>query len=196
MLRRETKIWVAGVLAIAALGMAGCAGDPSTLPSGFTSAQSSDLGNAYKLVIGDKLKLVVFGEDQLSGEIEVSGSGTVALPLVGEIEAKGLTIAELTANIGSRLSQGYLKNPRVTLQVTNLRPIYVHGEVRNPGEFQFRNGMTFMDAVAMAGGFSYRAVTESFYLRRDGETTEREVPISQAGLVLPGDNVRIPERFF
>ncbi len=196
MLRREAKIWVAGVLALAALALAGCAGGSSTLPAGFTSAQSSDLGNAYKLVIGDKLKLVVFGEDQLSGEIEVGGNGTVALPLVGEVEAAGLTIAELTGSIRARLSDGYLKNPRVTLQVTNLRPFYVHGEVRNPGEFPFRTGMTFIDAVARAGGFSYRAVTDSIFLRRDGETVEREVPIAEAGLVLPGDNIRIPERFF
>jgi polysaccharide export outer membrane protein len=72
----------------------------------------------------------------------------------------------------------------------------VHGEVRNPGEFVFRSGMTFMDAVAMAGGFSYRAVTETVFLRRDGDASEREVPIAAAGLVLPGDNIRVPERFF
>ena len=196
MQRWEARIYVAGVLALAALGLTGCAGGSPALPAGFTSAQTSDLGNAYKLVIGDKMKLVVFGEDQLSGEIEVGGNGNVALPLVGEIEANGLTTAELTSRIRSRLSEGYLKNPRVTLQLTNLRPIYVHGEVRNPGEFQFRNGMTFMDAVARAGGFSYRAVTDSIYLRRDGETIEREISIAEAGLVLPGDNIRVPERFF
>lgn len=191
-----SKIWVGLILGLAALGFAGCAGNTGAPASAFSGAQAADLGYAYHLVTGDKLKLVVFGEDQLSGEIEVGGNGNVALPLVGEIEARGLTIAELTESIRARLSQGYLKNPRVTLQVTNLRPIYVHGEVRNPGEFQFRNGMTFMDAVATAGGFSYRAVTDTIYIRRDGEAAEREVPIGEAGLVLPGDNIRIPERFF
>ncbi|MEZ5923335.1 MAG: polysaccharide biosynthesis/export family protein [Hyphomicrobiaceae bacterium] len=184
------------VLGLTGLGLAGCAGSSGTLPSGFTSAQSGDLGNDYRLIVGDKLKLVVYGEDQLSGDIEVGGNGHVALPLVGEVEARGLTIAELTVRIRDRLSQGYLKNPKVTLQAAKLRPIYVHGEVRNPGEFTFRNGMTFPDAVAMAGGYSYRAVTDTVYLRRDGDAVEREVPVAAAGLVLPGDNIRIPERIF
>jgi polysaccharide export outer membrane protein len=190
------KGWSAVALGLAAASLAGCAGGPAEAPAGFMGAQSSDLGQEYRLVVGDKLKLVVYGEDQLSGDIEVGGSGTVALPLVGEVEARGLTIAELTTRIRARLSQGYLKTPRVTLQVTNLRPIYVHGEVRNPGELAFRNGMTFMDAVASAGGFSYRAVTDTIYLRRDGDAVERVVPIAAAGLVLPGDNIRVPERFF
>jgi polysaccharide export outer membrane protein len=188
--------WGALVAGLVVLGLNGCAGAPAEAPSGFLSAQANDLGHEYRLVVGDKLKLVVYGEDQLSGDIEVGGNGNVALPLVGEVEAKGLTIAELTKGIRTRLTQGFLKNPRITLQVTNLRPIYVHGEVRNPGEFAFRNGMTFIDAVAMAGGFSYRAVTDTMYLRRDGDTVEREVPIAAAGLVLPGDNIRVPERFF
>lgn len=190
------KLGTVLLLGAVLIGLAGCAGTSATPPSGFSSAQSSDLGQEYKLVIGDKLKLVVYGEDQLSGDIEVGGNGNVALPLVGEIEADGLTTAELTSRIRSRLSEGYLKNPRVTLQLTNLRPFYVHGEVRNPGEFEFRNGMTFMDAIARAGGYSYRAVTDSIYLRRDGEAVEHEIPIAAAGLVLPGDNIRIPERFF
>jgi polysaccharide export outer membrane protein len=188
---------VAGLaLALILSGLAGCAGGSTSLPAGFSSAQSSDLGLEYRLVVGDKLRLVVYGEDQLSGDIEVGGDGSVAVPLVGDIEARGLTIVELSNRIRDRLSQGYLKTPKVTLQVTNLRPIYVHGEVRNPGEFAFRNGMTFMDAVAMSGGFSYRAATETIYLRRDGDPIEREVPIAAAGLVLPGDNIRVPERFF
>lgn len=184
------------LMAVVLGALSGCAGAPSSLPSGFTSAVSSDLGQEYRLVVGDKLKLVVYGEEQLSGDIEIGGDGTVAVPLAGDVPARGLTIVELTQSIRARLTQGYLKNPKITLQVTNLRPIYVHGEVRNPGEFSFRNGMTFMDAVAMAGGFSYRAVTDSIYLRRDGDAIEREVPVAAAGLVLPGDNIRVPERFF
>jgi polysaccharide export outer membrane protein len=188
------KMGLAALVVVA--GLSGCAGTPVAPVSGFSSAGTADLGHDYRLVVGDKLKLVVYGEDKLTGEIEVSGNGNVALPLVGEVEAQGATIAELTERIRGRLTQGYLKNPRITLQVSNLRPIYVHGEVRNPGEFAFRSGMTFMDAVAMAGGFSYRAVTDTIYLRRDGDANEREVPITAAGLVLPGDNIRIPERFF
>lgn len=190
------SIWIALAMAFAAAGLAGCAGGVSPAPSGFTSAGADDLGQEYRLVNGDKLKLVVFGEDQLSGDIEVGGNGKVALPLIGEVEAKGLTIGELTASIRAQLTQGYLKNPKITLQVTNLRPIYVHGEVRNPGEFEFRAGTTFMDAIARAGGFSYRAVTDTIYLRRDGDIEEREVAVAAAGLVLPGDNIRVPERFF
>lgn len=176
--------------------LAGCAGSTATPTSGFTSAGAADLGHDYRLVVGDKMKLVVYGEEKLSGDIEVGGNGNVALPLVGEVEAQGATIDELTERIRGRLTQGYLKNPRITLQVANLRPIYVHGEVRNPGEFVFRSGMTFMDAVAMAGGFSYRATTDTLLLRREGDVNEREVPIAAAGLVMPGDNIRIPERFF
>lgn len=186
----------AAVLSVLAVSLAGCAGTPATPVSGFTSAGAADLGHDYRLVVGDKMKLVVYGEDKLSGDIEVGGNGNVALPLVGEVEAQGATIDALTERIRARLTQGYLKNPRITLQIANLRPIYVHGEVRNPGEFAFRSGMSFMDAVAMAGGFSYRATTDTILLRREGDVNEREVPIAAAGLVMPGDNIRIPERFF
>ena len=110
--------------------------------------------------------------------------------------AAALTIDELTERIRGRLTQGYLKNPRITLQVANLRPIYVHGEVRNPGEFVFRNGMTFMDAVATAGGFSYRAVTDTLLPPPRGRRERARGADRVRGLVMPGDNIRMPERFF
>ncbi|MGQ0457104.1 MAG: polysaccharide biosynthesis/export family protein [Hyphomicrobium sp.] len=149
----------------------------------------------YRLGVGDKFKITVFGEDNLSGQFEVNAIGQVSLPLIGEQQAKGLTLDEFRNRITRQLSDGYLKNPKVTLEMLNYRPIYVHGEVKNGGEFQYKNGLSLRDAVAMAGGYTYRADQAFLYIGRDGEA-DVAVKMPTDVPVLPGDNIRIPERFF
>ena len=107
---------------------------------------------------GDQVRVTVFRHEDLSGEFEVDGEGFFAMPLVGEILSAGLTARQLENEIEIRLKGGgYLVNPQVSIEVLNYRPFYIIGEVNNPGSYQYVNGMTVINAVALAGGFSYRA---------------------------------------
>lgn len=164
-------------------------------PQFATHEGKTPLQRTYRLGIGDKLKVTVFGEENLSGQFEVNAVGQVSLPLIGEAPAKGLAIHEFRDQIARRLSDGYLKNPKVTVEMQNYRPIFVHGEVKNGGEFQYKNGVSLRDAIAMAGGYTYRANQNYLYIGREGQPDVAvQTPADIA--VLPGDNIRIPERFF
>lgn len=149
----------------------------------------------YRLGSGDKLRLIVFGESELSGDFDVSGGGRVSLPLIGQIDAEGLTLSQFEAAVIAKLQDGYLNNPRVSAEVLNYRPFYIYGEVGSPGQYPYTSGMTLLNAVAVAGGYTYRANQERAFITR-GEGAEVAYPASQAVKVLPGDVVRIPERFF
>jgi protein involved in polysaccharide export with SLBB domain len=184
---------VLGLLCTAAL--AACA-DGGGAPLSALKQDPEGLSRAYRLGVGDKLKVTVFGEQDLSGAYEVNAAGQLPLPLIGDIPAKGQPIAAVRDAIAGRLSQGYLKQPRVSVEVLNYRPIYVHGEVRSGGEFPYRPGLKMRDAVAVAGGYTYRANQGYALLTREGGQVEVRVPLPSDIDVLPGDNIRIPERFF
>lgn len=182
--------------AIAAVLACACADDIGPAPASLlTDNAPSSLGASYRLGIGDKLKITVFGEDTLSGPVEVNAGGQVALPLAGDVPAAGKTLSQFRDAVVARLSDGYLKNPKVTVEITNYRPVYIHGEVKNGGEFNYKTGLKLRDAVAMAGGYTYRANQSTIILIRDG-VGEVSVPASGTVSLLPGDNIRIPERFF
>lgn len=171
-----------------------CATDIPPPPSYAISGEAA-LTRIYRLGIGDKIKVTVFGEENLSGNVEVNASGQVALPLAGEVPARGLTIPEFRNGVTRKLADGFLQNPKVTVEILNYRPIYVHGEVKTGGEFQYKPGLMLRDAVAMAGGFTYRANETNAVIIRDGEIPAT-VPLASNVPVLPGDNIRITERFF
>lgn len=149
---------------------------------------------AYRLGSSDVLKVTVFDETDLSGTFSVDGGGRIALPLIGEVRVGGLTLAEAEALIVARLADGYLKQPRVALEVANYRPFYILGEVRNPGEYDYAEGMTVMKAVALAGGFTYRADEDDVEITAAGASNAREADPSAT--IMPGDTIRIGERFF
>lgn len=182
-------------LLLPALSLQGCA-DGSGVPApSFATAEAQTLSRVYRLGVGDKLRINVFGEDNLSGDTEVSTLGTVDIPLIGDVPAKGKTLSELRRALIARLANGYLKNPKVTVEVLNYRPIYVHGEVKTGGEFPYRTGVRMRDVIATAGGYTYRANKSYLYLERGGHPAYRiSMPTNMP--VLPGDNIRIPERFF
>ena len=149
----------------------------------------------YRLGVGDKVKVTVFGEDNLSGPFEVNAVGQISMPLIGEMPAKGMALHELREGLTRKLADGYLKNPKVSVEMLNYRPIFVHGEVKNGGEFAYKNGISLRDAIAMAGGYTYRADQSYLYVGREGEPDVAvKTPADVA--ILPGDNIRIPERFF
>jgi polysaccharide export outer membrane protein len=150
----------------------------------------------YRLGAGDRLRLIVFDEPNLSGEFDISGSGRAALPLIGQVEARGLTLSEFEDAVETKLRNGYLTNPRVSAEVINYRPFYIIGEVTKPGEYPYTDGMTVLNAVAVAGGYTYRADDSRVFITRENAGGEREVGQLDALKVQPGDVIRVPERYF
>jgi polysaccharide export outer membrane protein len=156
---------------------------------------SSDLD--YRLGAGDKVRIIVFGESDLTGEFLVpGGNGTIAFPLVGDVRAGGLTVGELQGELEGQLKQGYLKEPHVSIEVLNYRPFYILGEVTKPGEYPYTSGLTVLNAVATANGFTYRADTAHVFIKHADDPVEHEFKLGSEIRVSPGDRIRIRERFF
>jgi polysaccharide export outer membrane protein len=150
----------------------------------------------YLLGSSDKVRVTVYGEPSLSGEFFVSGTGIVSLPLIGDVKAAGLTLRQFQDAVQTELSNGYLKEPRVSAEVLTFRPFYILGEVDKPGTYPYTSGLTVFNAVATAGGFTYRADKSRVYIKRLGDAEERKLPLDQTVTVSPGDTIRIGERFF
>src|SRR6266516_5688312 len=149
-----------------------------------------------RLAPGDKVRVTVFGEDKLSGEYQIDNAGSLSLPLAVTIPAAGQPKSELEQSLTKQLQGEYLRNPKVTVEVTNFRPFYVLGEVSKPGEYPYRSGLNVLSAIAIAGGATYRASTSKVLIQRSGSTEMTEYPQATTVLILPGDVVRVPERFF
>lgn len=158
--------------------------------------RTQSVKDIYTLGSGDRVRVTVYGESDLSGEFDISGSGEIAYPLVGEVEASGKTVRELEKLVAMKLRDGYLKKPKVSMEVVNYRPFYILGEVKRPGSYAYVEGMTIVNAVAMSGGFTYRARKENFYVRRAGAPKDSEVRARPDDYLYPGDVIRVPERFF
>jgi polysaccharide export outer membrane protein len=201
------SMWRFWLTLAASLAMAGAVA--AQTQAGFTSG-ARDAANAplfaaqapataldYKLGAGDKVRIIVFGEADLTGEFDVpGGGGTIAFPLVGDVRAGGLSVGELQAEIEAKLKDGYLKEPHVSIEVLNYRPFYILGEVTKPGEYPYTNGLTVLNAVATANGFTYRADTRHVFIKRANDPVEHEYPLTSETSVAPGDTIRIKERFF
>lgn len=185
------------------VGASGCASSPAGAESlAAVVAPSIDEPAAirsvpeYRLGAADKVRVNVFGEEALTGEFIVGGSDKVSLPLIGEVQAAGLTIGQFQEEIAQALRQGYINEPRVSAEVLNYRPFYILGEVKKPGEYPYTNNLTVLNAVATAEGFSYRANTRMVYIKRADGAGEQAFPLTTATQVAPGDTIRIGERFF
>ena len=161
-----------------------------------STVQISDSGTAYRLGSGDEVRVSVFGEENLSGEVEVDGQGGVSLPLIGHVRAAGMTLREFEDNVETALRDGYLRDPQVSVEVLNFRPYYIIGEINAGGEFPYSHGMTVLNAVAIAGGYSYRADQRKVYITRITNGREGESQALPSTTVMPGDVIRVPERFF
>jgi polysaccharide export outer membrane protein len=165
-----------GAWLLAAGLLAACSGSPppavptAAIGAGTAVVATENGGEAsvagYALGPGDQVRLTVFRHEDLSGQFEIDGEGFFAMPLVGEIMTAGLTARQLENEIEIRLqSGGYLVDPQVSIEVLNYRPFYIIGEVNNPGSYQYVSGMTVINAVALAGGFSYRADQDDIMIR-------------------------------
>jgi protein involved in polysaccharide export with SLBB domain len=191
----------ASVVLAVLLMVAGCGGGsapPPTAPPVGAAAPpptASLAESTYKLGSGDRVRVVVFRHEDLSGEFSLDGAGNFAMPLIGEVQAYGTTTRELEQRIAQKLEDGYLVDPQVSVEVLNYRPFYILGEVKAPGSYQYVNGMNVLNAVALAGGFTYRAKQDEFILQRGGTNTAgSEVGIDTP--ILPGDVITVQERFF
>ena len=128
---------------------------------------------SYILGPNDRIRLKVYGEPDITGEYEISNSGQVSIPLAGHIRASGATTRQLEKSIASALAKGIVRDPRVNVEIAQYRPYYILGEVKKSGEYPYRNGLTVLDAVASAGGFTYRANENKVFLRRAGALSSR-----------------------
>jgi len=150
----------------------------------------------YTLGPGDRLRVVVFGQDGISNTYMVDAGGNVSLALIGSVPARGLTTQQLGARIAERLKQGYVREPHVTVEVETYRPFFILGEVTTPGQYPYVADMTVEKAIAIAGGFAPRAYKQTVELTRNagGEQIKSDVPLSYP--LRPGDTVMIKERWF
>lgn len=161
-------------------------------------AEASDTSAPYTLGPGDKLRITVYGEDTLTGEYKVSADGAISFPLIGNVPVSGKTITDLQSELTTKLGSGYFENPRVSAEILDYRPYYILGEVNRPGQYEYAAGLTIQQAVAAAGGFTYRANDDRIFLKRALDTSEKLVDLEKnpSFLVQPGDTIRVGERFF
>ena len=156
---------------------------------------SSDPG--YKLGANDRLRITVFGQPTLTGEYTIDSTGVLAFPLIGNVQTAGMTTEQLQKTIASKLSPDYLVNPSVSAEVVSRRPFFIIGEVQKPGNYPYVPDMTALNAVAMAGGFTYRARKNDYYIKRLDQNGHLVRVVAGAGTVLrPGDTLEVRERYF
>ena len=186
------------------VALAGCSTAPGVQTAQYAEASSSYAGPApmrdsagpYLLGPGDRLRIKVYSDPDMTGEYEVNSSGAVALPLVGDVKASGLTTHQLEQAIARRMKGKVATEPHVSVEMAAYAPYYVFGEVKNAGEFQYHLGLTVADAVAAAGGLTYRANEHKIFLRRAGAQAEQIVTLDVPIRIYPGDNIRVAESFF
>jgi polysaccharide export outer membrane protein len=151
---------------------------------------------AYRLDTGDRLRIVVYGQEGLTNTYLVDAGGNITMPLIGAVTARGRTPTELSAAIAARLRDGYIRHPYVAAEVEAYRPFFILGEVAAPGQYPFVPNMTAESAVAIAGGFSPRARRDHVTITHtDARGTVRLV-VPTATLLSPGDTVLVDERWF
>ncbi len=173
----------------ASLGLTACADAPPPV----TSAAAP---TAYRLGAGDRLQIAVYGEKDLSGEYDVDDTGSIAFPLVGAFPVNNMTPRQVETGLGDRLKRGLVTEPKINVSVIRYRPIFILGEVQKPGVYEFYNGITVLNAVAFAGGYTYRARSSKITVVRASSADRRPEPVGETSLLQPGDIIMIPERWF
>ena len=184
-------------VSIAVLLVCGGCQNPPAVASVPESVASIDQATGIPLLqTGEKIKVTVFGENNLSGDYVIDPGGFVSLPLAGTIKASGKTKLVLERELAKKFRGEFLRDPKVTVEVVEFRPFYVLGEVAKPGEYPYRGGINVMSAIAVAGGQTYRASNSTVIVQRAGETTTRELSLSASVLIYPGDLIQVPQRYF
>ncbi len=172
------------------------AGGPYVGAQDAYAAAAYNTPQAYTLDSGDKLRIVVFGQEGISGTYLVDAGGNITLPLAGTVRARGVTTQHLARSIIARLKQGYVRDPNVTVSIDTYRPFFILGEVTTPGQYAYVPNMTVENAVAVAGGFTPRAAKSTVELSRNagGQQYKGSVPLNYQ--MRPGDTIVVKERWF
>ena len=150
----------------------------------------------YLLDSGDKLRIFVYGQPNLSRGYSVDHAGMITVPLIGEVKARGVTTRSLEHTIKSRLGTQYVRDPQVTVDIQQNRPFFILGEVKTAGQYPYVSGMTIETAVAIAGGYSERASMSKFRLTRRINGLVEQIEAPSDYVVQPGDTVTVFERYF
>ena len=171
--------------------LAGCAGYRPP-----ANANHASLVAPYRLDSGDQLRVIVFGQNDLTNTYTVDQSGAIAMPLIGAVPARNRTTAEVEAAIATKLRAGYLRQPDVSVEVDRYRPFFAMGEVNAAGQYSYVAGMSVQSAVAIAGGFTPRADQSSIRVTRSADGQVRTVLLRLTDPVKPGDTLYVRERLF
>jgi polysaccharide export outer membrane protein len=172
--------------------LAGCAAPGAYRPELYAAAPDEP----YALAAGDRLRVIVFGQDSLSNSYSVDGAGRISMPLIGSVPVYARDVLSVEGEIAERLRNGFVRDPRVSVEVEAFRPFFVLGEVTTAGQFPYVDGMTVQTAVAIAGGFGPRGYQGGVDLTRivNGQPVTGRVPLNC--LVRPGDTIMVRERIF
>ena len=153
-------------------------------------------GGPYMLGPGDKLRIKFYDDPNMTGDYEVNSGGFVSVPLVGQVKASGLTTTQLESTIAARMKGKIANDPKINIEIANYAPFYIYGEVKKAGVYPFQPGLTVADAIATAGGLTYRANENKIYVQHAGSGTQQTVTLEVPVRIYPGDNIRVSERFF
>jgi hypothetical protein len=180
------------------LALAGCGGVANLGPVSEAEQKAivETAAASPRLQPGEKIRVNVYGEASLSGDYQIDPSGFVSLPLAGTVQAAGLTQAELEVGLAKKFKTEYLKNPKVTVTIIEFKPFYILGEIEKPGAYPYTSGLNILSAIAIAGGTTYRASKSTVLIQHPGETGLREYQLGSPIPILPGDIIRIPQRYF
>jgi hypothetical protein len=186
---------VLGSIAGAAPGSAGEATTGSVAEAD-QPAKIKAAATSPRLQAGEKIRVTVYGEGSLSSDYQIDPSGFLSLPLAGAVKAAGLTQTELEHELAKRLRSEYLRDPKVTVSVVEFRPFYIIGEIQKPGAYPYSSGLNILRAIAVAGGTTYRGSKSTVEIQRAGESEMREYSLQASIPIMPGDMIRIPQRYF
>lgn len=161
-----------------------------------TGVEPVALQSSYRLGTDDRLRIIVFGQDDLSNIYTIDSDGRISMPLIGPVDVHGATTPDVEQRIARRLADGFIRNPNVSVEVQTYRPFYILGQVTSPGQYAYRSGITVKSAVAVAGGFTDRAARRRVRITRtvDGQAFRATVPADS--MVMPGDTIEVVERLF
>jgi len=190
---------IAGLLALGACGdrdATPIVADTSNAQALSFAPNGSPVSSDYKLGPNDRTRIIVFGQPSLTGEFVLDGNGVLAYPLVGNINARGMTPSQLQQTIAQKLDTDWIKNPSVSVEVSTRRPFYVVGEVQKPGSYPYVTDMNVLNAIATAGGETYRANMHDFWIKRKQDGRIVRVAANQESILQPGDTVIVRERYF
>ena len=186
---------------LAAAALAGCsasANGPTNVALSSYDSPVPPRGAAGPYILGpsDKVHLRDYDDANLTGDYEVNSAGFISLPLVGQVRAAGLTTSQLEKTIAARMKGSVAQNPNINIEIASYAPFYIYGEVKKAGVYSFQPGLTVADAIATAGGLTYRADESTIYLQHAGGQTQEVVRLDVPKRIFPGDNIRVSERMF